>query len=215
MQVNGVSIVTTTYNEKENIAKLIQRIRSVLASFPHEIIVVDDNSPDDTYAVARQYADNALKKTKEGQTAGLLYGIKAAKYRVIITIDADIENPPEIIPDLLAEYEKSNDDILVASRESLPRLSEVIASKTLGQAFSVSDVYSNYRILRNECFKDAELELGETFGAELLLIAKKRGYKISDYKYAPPERRQHPRIGGRIRAEFRILCATIKVATRL
>ena len=46
MVPNGVSIVTTTWNEHANIEKLIPTIRNTLQQIPHEIIVVDDNSPD-------------------------------------------------------------------------------------------------------------------------------------------------------------------------
>ncbi len=44
----GISVVTTTWNEKENIEELIQRIRTTLQGTPHEIIVIDDNSSDGT-----------------------------------------------------------------------------------------------------------------------------------------------------------------------
>ena len=46
MAIAGVSVVTTTWNEKENVEKLVLLIRKVLQSYPHEIIVVDDSSPD-------------------------------------------------------------------------------------------------------------------------------------------------------------------------
>jgi len=94
MVPNGVSIVTTTWNERENIEKLISSIRSVLQCLEHEIIVVDDNSPDGTIQIANRLADVAVTKTREGQSKGLLYGMKMAKYPIIITIDADLENDP-------------------------------------------------------------------------------------------------------------------------
>ena len=63
----GISILTTCYNERENIQKLIPAIRSALTAVPHEIIVVDDSSPDRTIEVARQLADVAVSKEREGQ----------------------------------------------------------------------------------------------------------------------------------------------------
>jgi dolichol-phosphate mannosyltransferase len=98
MPFNGVSVVTTTWNERENLTKLIPEIRNVLKQIPHEIIVVDDDSPDGTIQVARLLADIAVSKVREGQSKGLLYGMKLSRYPVIITIDADLENSPTQIP---------------------------------------------------------------------------------------------------------------------
>ena len=91
---NSVSVVTTTWNERENIQKLVLMIRSVLPKAQHEIIVVDDNSPDGTIQIAKRVADVAVAKSREGQTKGLLYGMRLARYPTIITIDADLENDP-------------------------------------------------------------------------------------------------------------------------
>jgi glycosyltransferase involved in cell wall biosynthesis len=76
----GVSVVTTTWNEAQNIAEVIRRTRAALNGMVHEIIVVDDNSTDGTLEVAKPLADLALGKGREGQTKGLLYGAKHAKY---------------------------------------------------------------------------------------------------------------------------------------
>jgi len=59
----GVSVVTTTWNERENIKNLILTVRTVLKGFPHEIIVVDDDSIDGTFQIAKRYADTAVTKT--------------------------------------------------------------------------------------------------------------------------------------------------------
>ena len=98
--VQGISVVTTTWNEAENIKELILRIRSTLKDIPHEVIVVDDNSTDGTLSIAKQFADVAVGKVREGQTKGLLYGMKYAKFPVIVTIDSDLENNPELISTL-------------------------------------------------------------------------------------------------------------------
>ena len=74
--LQGISVVTTTWNEKENIKELILRIQSTLKDIPHEVIVVDDSSADGTLKIAKQYADVAVGKVREGQTKGLLYGMK-------------------------------------------------------------------------------------------------------------------------------------------
>ncbi len=70
--VEGISVVTTTWNEKENIKELILRIDLLSIDTPHEVIVIDDNSSDGTLDVAKRYADVAVGKVREGQTKGLL-----------------------------------------------------------------------------------------------------------------------------------------------
>jgi glycosyltransferase involved in cell wall biosynthesis len=87
---------------KKNIEKLIPIIRNVLQEVQHEIIVVDGNSTDGTIQIASRLADVAVTKTREGQTKGLLYGMQLAKYPTIVTIDADLENDPTHVPNLIA-----------------------------------------------------------------------------------------------------------------
>jgi dolichol-phosphate mannosyltransferase len=206
--LKGVSVVTTTWNEKENIKKLIPKIREALKSFQQEIIVIDDNSPDGTFQIAKKLADIAQTKTREGQTKGLLQGMRLAKYPLVVTIDSDLENPPELIPKLVQRIGKF--DITVASRTTLPRLSEKIASKTLGKLIGVTDSFSNYRAFKKETISKFNLKGGETFGAEFLVIAKKKGLRIGEVTYEPPLRRTNPRIGGSIEANLRIGWALVK-----
>jgi dolichol-phosphate mannosyltransferase len=208
MVPNGVSVVTTTWNERENIEKLVSAIRRVLQNLPHEIIIVDDNSSDGTIHVAKRLADIAITKPREGQTKGLLYGMQLAKYPTIITIDADLENDPIYIPELIQQTAKF--DIVVASRTKLPRISELITSKTLGKLLRVSDTLSNYRAYKKDVIPKFNLRGGETFGAEFLVIAKKKGLTIGEIKYDPPQRRRNPRIGGKTQANLRIIWALIK-----
>jgi glycosyltransferase involved in cell wall biosynthesis len=204
----GVSVVTTSWNERGNIEELIRRIRATLENMPHEIIVIDDNSADGTLDVAKRYADIAIGKRREGQTKGLLFGAKQAKFPLIVTIDSDLENSPEIIPKLLEELHLY--DVVVASRTELPRFSEKWAAKTLGSICRVSDFYSNFRVYRRETIVDVNLKGGETFGGELLIIPKKRGFRIGEVKYDAPPRRSKPRIGSSIKANWRITVASVK-----
>jgi len=205
--VQGISVVTTTWNERENIEELICRVKSTLQGIPHEIIVVDDSSSDGTLEVARGFADLAVGKVREGQTKGLLFGAKLVKFPVIVTIDSDLENNPEYIPILVEKL--SNYDLVVASRTVIPRFSERLASKTLGKMLGVSDFYSNFRAYKKETIAD-NLVGGETFGGELLVIAKKNGFRIGEITYESPPRRSKPRIGGTIRANLRIMVASLK-----
>jgi hypothetical protein len=66
---------------------------------------------------------------REGQTKGLLYGMHLAKYPIIITIDADLENNPEHIPTLIQQIAEF--DMVVTSNTKLPRISFEKALKEL------------------------------------------------------------------------------------
>jgi dolichol-phosphate mannosyltransferase len=205
---NSVSVVTTTWNERENIEKLVLTIKKALQQVQHETIVVDDTSPDGTIQIAKQVADIAITKPRKGQTKGLLCGMHLANYGTIITIDADIENDPALIPSLIQQTAKF--DIVVASRTKLPRISEKIASRTLGKLVGVTDTFSNFRAYQKNITAKFNLKGGETFGAEFLVIAKKQGLKIGQITYEAPSRRINPRIGGTVKANARILWALIK-----
>lgn len=211
IKLSGVSIVTATYCEKENIRPLIERLRKALAGVEHDIIVVDDSSPDGTYEVALELADKAILVKNAGQTGSLLIGLKEAKHETVVTLDADLENPPELVPALVEAFRELGADILVASRTQLPRISERLSSFTLGRLLGVRDVYSNFRVYRRSLFAEYELKLGETFGGELLAYAHSRGFRIREIVYEPPPRRAKPRIGGSVRANVRISLATLKL----
>jgi len=206
--VQGVSVVTTTWNERENIEALVAKVRSALKGVPHEIIVVDDCSSDGTLDVAKRVADLVVSKVREGQTKGLLYGMKLSKYSAIVTIDADLENDAELMPSLLQKLGEF--DLMVASRTVVPRFSERLAAKTLGKKFGVSDFFSNFRAYKKETLADVDLQGGETFGGEMLVRAKKNGFRIGELMYDPPPRRSEPRIGGTLRANLRIILALLK-----
>ena len=205
---NAVSVVTTTWNERGNIEELIRRIRSALSDRAHEIIVVDDDSADGTLVLAKRLADISVGKKREGQTKGLLFGAKLSKFPIIVTIDSDLENSPELIPALIEKLKDT--DVVVASRRVLPRFSERWAANSLGKLVGTSDFYSNFRAFRRESIVGVKLAGGETFGGELLVGAKKNGFKIGELIYDPPARRDRPRIGGNIKANFRIMFATLK-----
>jgi len=201
-------VVTTTWNEEENIGELVRRVRAVLKNVPHEVIVVDDSSTDDTISIAREVADLAVSKAREGQTKGLLYGMHLARFSKIVTIDADLENDPALIPLLIQKLAEC--DLVVASRTSLPRFSERLASKTIGKVLGVSDFFSNFRVYRKEVIEGSSLKDGETFGGELLVVATKKKFRLGEVMYEPPPRRSRPRIGGTLRANLRIAYALLK-----
>jgi undecaprenyl-phosphate 4-deoxy-4-formamido-L-arabinose transferase len=117
MSVRLVSLVIPVYNEQENLPELVRRCLSVGATLPidYEVILVDDGSADDS---ARSITDAAerdshvvgvLLNRNYGQHAAVLAGLAQARGDVVVTLDADLQNPPEEIPKLLAGIEAGAD----------------------------------------------------------------------------------------------------------
>lgn len=118
-----VSVILPTYNETENIVPLIEAISEVLESWRHEIIVVDDNSPDGTSKVVQDLIDaddvpEVLLRTRpmdRGLRKSIAEGIGLAQGDTIVWMDCDFSMPPEVIPELLRKIEAGY-DIAVGSR---------------------------------------------------------------------------------------------------
>lgn len=109
-----------TYNEKENIQKLIPAVHRTLSRHEHELLVVDDNSPDGTADVveemSREYPVKVLRRSgKLGLASAVIHGFKHAKGDVLGVIDADLQHPPEYMVDFALAVMNGH-DIAVGSR---------------------------------------------------------------------------------------------------
>ncbi len=106
----AISVVLPVFNEEHTVAEVIKRTRNVLQARgePFEIIVVDDGSTDRTPEILRALTsgDPSLRvltfSRNFGQAAALSCGLFAARGERVLTLDADLQNPPEEIPKLLA-----------------------------------------------------------------------------------------------------------------
>ncbi len=118
------SLVVPTFNERLNIGPLVDRIEAVLKQepFEFEIILVDDNSPDETWRLAQEIAkgNSHLHVIRREGACGLatavVDGWKAAKGEILGVMDADLQHPPEILPGLLRPILKGEADIVIGSR---------------------------------------------------------------------------------------------------
>ena len=112
-----VSIVVPVFNGAKTLPELVARIRSVCesTSYDFEVVLVNDGSKDDTWQVIQALAEvepqliglNLMHNY--GQHNALLAGIMRASGPVIVTIDDDLQNPPEEIPKLLAAIREGHD----------------------------------------------------------------------------------------------------------
>ncbi|WP_266368128.1 glycosyltransferase family 2 protein [Tellurirhabdus rosea] len=123
-QEKFVSIVLPAYNEAENLPMLVQRLSQILKPYPrHEILVVDDGSSDGTRPVLeqlrRQYpALHFLSFSRNfGHQAALRAGYEHAKGDCVISLDADGQHPPELIPALIRQWQNGYDVVATKRRE--------------------------------------------------------------------------------------------------
>ncbi|HVA77097.1 MAG TPA: glycosyltransferase [Candidatus Binataceae bacterium] len=117
-QTGMVSVVVAVFNESANLGALWARLLPVLEGLgrPWEAIFIDDGSSDDSLVILREIAaaqDGRVRVVELarnfGQHAAILAGFRQVRGEVIVTLDADLQNPPEEIPRLLAGIDAGND----------------------------------------------------------------------------------------------------------
>jgi polyisoprenyl-phosphate glycosyltransferase len=107
-----VSVVIPAYNEASGISWTVKNIQDVLNSFDifYEIIIVDDGSTDETFLTIKALSENdarirGIKFSRNfGKESALLAGLSASSGAAVITIDADLQHPPKLIPDMLEKW---------------------------------------------------------------------------------------------------------------
>ncbi len=112
-----VSIVIPVYNEEPNLQKLMARLYPVMTSLgrPFEIIFTDDGSRDRSLQILREMSHGYPEvKVIEfngnfGQHMAIMAAFEKSVGEIVVTLDADLQNPPEEIPKLVAEMEKGHD----------------------------------------------------------------------------------------------------------
>lgn len=116
-----VTLILPTFNERDSLRLIHAQIESALVPYSHEIIVVDDNSPDGTADEVRRLAESQpyrllLRPRKSGLASAVLDGIRIATGTVIAVMDADGSHPPERLPALLDPIICRQAELTVGSR---------------------------------------------------------------------------------------------------
>lgn len=119
-----ISVVIPVYNEEANIPTLMERLRPVMKGMKrrYEIIFVDDGSRDNSLTLLKGLTAEpevrVVELTKNyGQHAAIFSGFSIVRGDIIITLDADLQNPPEEIPRLVRVMEKGEYDVVGTIRK--------------------------------------------------------------------------------------------------
>jgi glycosyltransferase involved in cell wall biosynthesis len=132
----SISVVTPVYNGEVSVAELCRRLGEVLprVAAQHEIILVNDGSRDRSWEVISELSSSSQAvrglnlMRNYGQHNALLCGIRAARYEVIVTMDDDLQHPPQEIPRLLARLDEGFDVVYGAPETEQNGLMRALAS---------------------------------------------------------------------------------------
>ncbi len=118
-----LSVIVPVYNEQENIKPLLDRLLPVAKEYQYEIIFVDDGSVDKTASAVKKYSvkNPAIKLVSFyrnfGHQMALVAGYESAIGDAVITIDADLQDPPEIIDDMVKKWQSGAKIVYAKRRE--------------------------------------------------------------------------------------------------
>ena len=200
-----LSLIVPTYCERQNIATLIERVHQSLSSYSYELIVVDDNSPDGTSELAQSLSKDypvrvITRRNERGLASAVVEGFKQAVGGILGVIDADLQHPPEILPELLGGV-RNGAEVAIASRyvkgggsegwsmsrRIISRASKVLAALLLPSIRGIKDPLSGFFLLRREVIDGVELS---PTGYKILLevIVKGKAREIAEVPYIFRER---------------------------
>ena len=186
-----ISIIVPTYNERENLEELFERIARALEGREFEIIVVDDDSPDRTWEkaeeLAKKYPVKVIRRTNErGLSSAVIRGFREANGEIFVVMDADLQHPPEVIPKLIEAIEEGA-DIAIASRyvkegkvenwhwwrKLISKGAIMVGRVALPRIRNIKDPVSGFFALRREVIEHVELNpVGFKILLEILIKGK-------------------------------------------
>jgi undecaprenyl-phosphate 4-deoxy-4-formamido-L-arabinose transferase len=155
-----LSVVVPVFNEEPNLDELHRRLTAALSGMgrSYEVIYVDDGSADGSLAKLEGFAQADPRVTavefnrNYGQHAAVFAGLAATRGRVVVTLDADLQNPPEEIPRLVAKMDEGYDVVGTRRKHRQDPLFRKIASRLINRVAggSMTDYGCMLRAYRRE-----------------------------------------------------------------
>lgn len=168
-----LSIVISLFNEEESLPELVSWIEKVMLKegFSYEILMIDDGSRDSSWSIVKSLAEKntAIRgisfRRNYGKSAALFHGFKAAEGRVVVTMDADLQDSPEEIPEMYRMVVEEGYDIVSGWKKqrfdnkltkNLPsKLYNATARRITG--IKLHDMNCGLKAYRNEIVKNIEV----------------------------------------------------------
>ncbi|MDO8836066.1 MAG: polyprenol monophosphomannose synthase [Vicinamibacterales bacterium] len=197
-----LSMVVPTYNEVERLEDFVRTVCRVLDDhrLQAEVIIVDDNSPDGTGALADRLARElpvhvVHRVGKLGLGSAVMAGFAVARGRLLGVMDADLSHPPDLIPVLVAALDAAGADVVVGSRyvpgggtKNWPLSRAVMSGAACAVArvlTPVRDAASGFFVLRREVIRDVAIKAaGFKICLELLVRGSARSVAEVPYVFA-------------------------------
>jgi dolichol-phosphate mannosyltransferase len=191
MTTEKVSIIVPSYNERDNVRPLLTRIAAAMAGCDYEVIIVDDNSTDGTIDIVKsltgEFPVRILVRTEvRGLSTAVIHGLRHAAGSVIGVMDADLQHPPEKLPELIKAIESGADMVFGSRyvpgggvphwsllRRIISKGASLISHLFLPSARCVKDPMSGFFMFRREKVDPDVLKpIGYKIALEILLLGR-------------------------------------------
>jgi glycosyltransferase involved in cell wall biosynthesis len=216
-----VSVVVPVYRSDILLPELVERVRRSLAGQAHEIILVDDGSPTATTwpavdELATRYpCVRGLRLSRNfGQHNALLAGVRVARAPIIVTMDDDLQNPPEEIPALLERLAMGDADVVYGATPHVAqnlwrRWASSVTRRAMASALGAENAtqITSFRAFRTSLREAFEGEIGPSVSLDALL-------SWATARFASVEVEHHDRREGRSNYTFRQLVRTHSTSAR-
>ena len=200
-----LSIVISLYNEEESLPELIEWIEKVMTKegYKYEIIMVNDGSTDASWKIVKELASKnpAIRgicfRRNYGKSAALYHGFAAAEGRVVVTMDADLQDSPEEIPEMYRMVTEEGWDIVSGWKKQRydNKLTKNLPSKLYNATarwvtgIKLHDMNCGLKAYKNEVVKDIEV-YGEMH-RYIPFLAKNAGYSRITEKPVQHQKRKY------------------------
>lgn len=217
-QAHSVCVIIPTYNERENLQKLLPAIEDVFKTIPDwdlNILIVDDNSPDGTAKIVHQAKKtrphiHLISAPKEGLGKAYIRGFKYAltnlKCDYIIEMDADFQHNPSDLPRFLKKAEAGHEFVIGSRylsssqkinwrkwRKFISKIANFLARHIAG-IYKIKDCTSGFRCISSGFLKSFNLDVlksnGYAFQMDLLHAATKKQISIIEIPINFPDRQK-------------------------
>src|SRR5581483_5361964 len=199
----AISFVIPVMNEQQSIAILFEKLSAQLDSLgqSYEVIFVDDGSTDNTFKeltkLHNEYPETvrAIRFRRNfGKTPALVAGFSRCRGEVIFTMDGDLQDDPQEIPNFLAKLDEGYDLVSGWKYPRLDPITKTFPSRIFNKLVStltgvhLHDINNGFKAYRREVIEDTHFKLYGEFHRFVPVMAQWRGFRVTEIKV-----RHHPR----------------------